>query len=113
MTDRIDRRRSPRIPCAISMAYGIKGSGSREGWITNIGTAGALLTTQGAIPIGVELVVNFRLPLSNRPIRIVSTARWVDDTKVGVEFAHLTIQEQDEIWRFYARELARQRESRA
>lgn len=110
-SDPIDRRRSPRAPCAIPMEYGFKDRSPRDGWITKIGTAGALLTTQEKIPVGGEMVLTFRLPLSNRPTRIVSTVKWANQHEVGVEFAHMTFQEQNEVWRIFARDSARQRES--
>lgn len=113
MSDRDDTRRSPRIPCDLPMEYQLKGGRSREGRITKLGTAGALLTTQETVPVGAELVLTFPGPLSKRPIRVACTVRWVDDYSVGVEFAHLNLQEQDEIWKFYARESARQRKSRS
>ncbi|MFQ5989290.1 MAG: PilZ domain-containing protein [Candidatus Methylomirabilales bacterium] len=113
MTDREDTRRSPRIPCDLPMEYHIKGERPRDGRITKIGTVGALLTMEDPVPLGAELVLHFHLPLSNRPIRTSCTVKWVDEQSVGVEFAHLNQQEKDEIWKFYARESARQRKSRA
>ncbi len=78
--------------------------------MANIGTRGTLLKTQAASPpVGVELFIRFRLPLSNRPVQTVGTVRWASQRSAGVEFVHLNFQEQDEIWRYYARELARQR----
>lgn len=112
MSDRDDTRRSPRIPCDLPMEYHVKGDLPRDGRITKIGTVGALLATEEPIPLGAELVLSFRLPLSNRPIRTSCTVKWVDEQSVGVEFAHLNLQEKDEIWKFYARESARQRKAR-
>ncbi len=51
--------------------------------------------------------------LSNRPVRIGCTVKWVDDCSVGVEFAHLNLQDQEELWKFHAKESARQRKSPA
>jgi hypothetical protein len=95
------------------MEYQVQGAPPREGRITKLGTAGALLTTQEPVPLGAELVLHFRLPLSNRPIRTACTVKWVDDCSVGVEFALLSRQEQEEIWKFHAKESARQRKSGA
>lgn len=112
MSDYKDTRRSPRIACDLPMEYQVKGERAREGRIIKLGTAGALLATQETIPIGTEMVLTFLGPLSKRPIRAACTVRWADSSSVGVEFAHLNLQEQDEIWKYYARESARQRKSR-
>lgn len=110
MTDRVDRRRSPRISCDLSVEYEEKGARTKQGRIANIGTRGTLLKTQTASPpIGVQLFIRFRLPLSNRPVQTVATVKWAAQRVAGVEFVHLNFQEQDEIWRYYARQLARQR----
>ncbi len=113
MSEQTDTRRSPRIPCDFPMEYELQGARPRDGRIIKIGTAGALLTTQEPIPLGTELVLRVHLPLSNRPMRTICTAKWVDDCSVGVEFNHLTLHEQEEIWKFHAKESARQRKSGA
>ncbi len=113
MSDRTDRRRSLRVPCDLPMEYQIKGERPQEGRIVKLGTAGALLTTQEPVPLEAELVLHFRLPVSNRPIRTACTVRWADEHSVGVEFSRLTFQEQEEIWKFHAKESARQRKSRS
>lgn len=110
MGDIDDRRRSPRIPCDLPVEYQEKGARTREGRMTNIGITGTLLRTQAASPpVGVEVSIRFRLPLSNRPVQTIGTVKWATQWAAGVEFVHLNFQEQDEIWRYYARELARQR----
>ena len=106
-----DTRRSPRIPCDIPVEYHIKGDPPQEGRIVKLGTAGALLTTQEPVPLEAELVLHFRLPVSNRPIRTACTVKSADERSVGVEFSRLTFQEQEEIWKFHAKESARQRKS--
>lgn len=108
MSNRTNTRRSPRIPCDIAMEYEIKGF-PQPGRITNIGTVGALLTTQEPVPVGTTLVLRFHLPVSNRQTRLTCTVKWVDGDTVGVEFAHLSLQEQAEIWKYHARESARTR----
>lgn len=110
MSEPTDRRRSPRITCDLSVEYEEKGMRPKQGRMTNIGTTGILLKTQGTSPaVGAELFLRFRLPLSNRPVQTIGTVRWVSSWNAGVEFVQLNFQEQDEIWRFHARELARQR----
>ena len=59
MTEREDTRRSPRIPCDLPMEYHIKGERPRDGRITKIGTVGALLAMEDAVPLGAELVLPF------------------------------------------------------
>ena len=113
MNNPTDTRRSPRVPCDIPVEYHIKSDRPQEGRIVKLGTAGALLTTQEPVPLGTEMVLHFRLPVSNRPIRTACTVRWADERSVGVEFSHLTLQEQEEIWKFHAKESARQRKSRS
>lgn len=82
--------------------------------MTNIGTGGAVLTTQGPTPpVGAELLLCFQLPISNRPVEVTGCVRWATPGTAGVEFVHLNLQQQDEIWRYYARQLARQREQQA
>ncbi len=111
MGDLIDRRRSPRIPCNLSVEYQVTGARTHDGRMANIGTGGGLLTTQGPIPpVGAGLLLRFHLPLSNRPVQAAGNVRWGNQGTAGVEFLHLNLQEQDEIWRYYARELARQRD---
>ncbi len=66
----------------------------------------------GAVPlVGADLLFRFPLPLSHRPIRTVGHVRWANQGFAGVEFGDLSLQAQDEIWRYYANELARQRGS--
>ncbi len=111
MSHQVDRRRAPRIPCSLSVEYAIGGSPTQEGRMINIATLGALLTTQGASPhVGAELLLRFHLPLSGRPVQAAGNVRWTTPDRAGVEFVHLGLHEQDEIWRYYARELARQRQ---
>ncbi|MFQ5656048.1 MAG: PilZ domain-containing protein [Candidatus Methylomirabilales bacterium] len=111
MSNRKNTRRSPRIPCNITMEYEIKGVSPQPGRITNIGTVGALITTQEPVPLGTALVLRFQLPLSNRQARITCTVKWADEETVGVEFAHLSLPEQAEIWKYHARESARTKAS--
>ncbi|MFQ5989896.1 MAG: PilZ domain-containing protein [Candidatus Methylomirabilales bacterium] len=113
MNDLTGERRSPRIPCNLPLEYEISGLGIRDGLITNLGTGGALLAIQEPVPLGAELVLHFRLPVSNRPIRKACTVKSAEGPSVGVEFAHLDFHEKDEIWKFYARESARKRRPRS
>ncbi|MFQ5802379.1 MAG: PilZ domain-containing protein [Candidatus Methylomirabilales bacterium] len=113
MRDLNDTRRSPRIPCDLPMEYQIPGTHPRNGRITKIGTLGALLTTQETVPLGVELFLSFHLPLSKRQINTVGTVRWTSQGRAGVEFAHLGLQQRDEIWRYHAKESARRRQARS
>ncbi len=65
-------------------------------------------------PPSQEVVRSSRtLFLSNRPVRIGCTVKWVENCSVGVEFAHLNLQDQEELWKFHAKESARQRKSPA
>lgn len=110
MTDPTDQRRAPRISCDLSVEYEEKGVRTKQGRMANIGIKGILLKTEAASPpVGVQLLLRFRLPLSNRAVQTVGTVMWAAKGTAGVEFVHLNFQEQDEIWRYYARELARQR----
>lgn len=111
MSNRINTRRSPRIPCNITMEYEIKGAPPQPGRITNIGTVGALLAAQETIPVGTTVVLRFHLPVSNRQTRLTCTVKWADGDTIGVEFAHLSLQEQAEIWKYHARESARTRKT--
>ncbi|MFQ5989518.1 MAG: PilZ domain-containing protein [Candidatus Methylomirabilales bacterium] len=113
MRDCDDTRRSPRVPCDLPMEYQLPGTRPRDGRITKLGTVGALLTTQDTVPLGVDLLISFRLPLSNRSVNTVAKVRWAAPGRAGVEFAHLGLQQRDEIWKFYARESARQRQARS
>lgn len=113
MNDLAGERRSPRIPCDLPLEYEITGLGLRDGRITNLGTTGALLTTEDPVPLGTEMVLNFRLPLTDRPLRTPCKVKWVGVRSVGVLFAHLNFQEKDEIWRFYARESSKKRQARS
>lgn len=80
------------------------------GRITNIGTAGVCLATQRLIlPAGADVVLHFRLPIGKRPIQAGGTVRWAAQWTAGVELLHVSFQDQDEIWRYYAKESARQR----
>jgi c-di-GMP-binding flagellar brake protein YcgR len=104
-----DERRSLRVPCDLSVEYAVKGAPTRQGRMKNIGPTGALLTTPGAVPpVEVEVIVSFHLPLSQRPVRTLGKVRWAHQETAGVEFVHLSAQEREEIWRYYARESGRQ-----
>ncbi len=60
MINVIDRRVSPRISCDLWVDYEVMGTRTQAGRITNIGTDGVLLTTQGASPsVGTELLLCF------------------------------------------------------
>ncbi len=103
MSDRTDTRRCSRVSCDIPMECQVQGDHPQEGRITKLGTAGALLTTQESVPLEAELVPRFYLPLSNRPVRIGCTVKRADDCSVGVEFAHLNLQDQEELWKFHSK----------
>ncbi len=104
---------APVFPATSPWSNKVQGDRPQEGRITKLGAAGALLTTQESVPLGTELVLRVYLPLSNRPVRIGCTVKWVDDCSGGVEFAHLNLQDQEELWKFHAKESARQRKSPA
>ena len=108
MSDPPDTRHSPRIPCDIPVEYHIEGDHPQEGRINDIGTGGALLTTQQAIPVSAQLILRFQLPLSNRFIQTSCTVKWADHGRVGVKFPGLSRWDQQEIWKYHARESARQ-----
>lgn len=106
-----DRRRSPRVSCDLSVEYAVRDDPTRMGRLTNIGTGGALLTTQAAIPsVGTVLLLRFHLPLSNRPVKTLGKVEWANRGEIGVQFVHLSLHEQEEIWRYYARESAWERD---
>jgi hypothetical protein len=110
MTQLIDRRRSPRISCNIAVDYTPRDMHAQMGRITNIGTAGVCLATQRLIlPAGADVLLHFRLPIGKRPIQAGGTVRWAAQWTAGIELVHVSFQDQDEIWRYYARESARQR----
>lgn len=111
MTDLLDRRLSPRIPCDVAVDYTAgEDRYAQMGRITNIGTAGVCLATQRVIlPVGLVLSLHFRLPLGKRPIQAGGTVRWVVEWAAGVELIKMGYQEQDEIWRYYVKQAARQR----
>lgn len=111
MTDLIDQRHSPRITCDLPMEYTVRGGHSRAGagQITNIGTGGGLVTTQGTTPsAGADLDLRFRLPVSYRSVQVVANVRWTAAGRAGVAFVGLNPQAQDEIWRYHARVTAGQ-----
>jgi len=109
MTDLIDRRLSPRISCDLAVDYSAGDVHAQMGRITNIGTAGLCLATQRVIlPVGLDL--SLRLPLGKRPVQAGGTVRWVVQWAAGVELIQMGYQDQDEIWRYYVKETARQRE---
>lgn len=110
MSELINRRISPRIPCDLSVHYGTRGARVQPGRITDIGTAGARLAMMAAVPpIGTELLLRFHLPISSRPVQTLGSVRWTKQGIAGVEFVYLSPQAQDEIWRYYAQESARRR----
>lgn len=110
MSQQIDRRGSPRISCDLELAYKARGTEARMGRITNIGIAGMCFTTQRVLPpVGADLFLHFRLPLSRRAVQAGGTMRWAAQGTAGVELMHMNLQAQDEIWRYYAKESARQR----
>lgn len=110
MTDLTDRRLSPRISCDLAVDYTAGDAHGQMGRITNIGTAGLCLATQQVIlPVGLDLSLHFQLPLGKRPIQAGGTVRWVVQWSAGVELIQMGYQEQDEIWRYYVKEAARQR----
>ncbi len=111
MHERVDRRRSPRIPCDLSVEYKLRGGRLQEGRLANIGTRGMLLTMHGtAPPVGADLLFRFRLPQSTRAVQAVGSVRWASVDRVGVEFIRLNTQEEDEVRTYCARELAGQSE---
>jgi len=111
MSDPPDTRHSPRIPCDIPVEYQVHGAPPQDGRITDIGTGGALLTTQQAIPVGALLILRFQLPLSNRLIQTSCTVKWADHGRTGVKFPGLSRWDHQEIWKYHARESARQQKS--
>ncbi|MGH7430934.1 MAG: PilZ domain-containing protein [Candidatus Methylomirabilales bacterium] len=107
MTERTDKRRSPRAACDLAVEYAVRGARTHQGRITNIGTHGTLITTQGPIPpVGADVLLRFHLPLSHRPVQTLGKVKWATPRNAGMEFLHLGLQEKDEIWRYYARESA-------
>ncbi len=110
MTQLVDRRLSPRISCGIPVDYKAGDADTQTGRITNIGTAGVCLATQNLIlPVGADVLLHFRLPIGKRSIQAGGTVRWAVQWTAGVELVRLSFQDQDEIWRYYAKESARQR----
>ena len=48
-------------------------------------------------------------PFGRRAVQAGGTVRWAAQGTAGVELMHMNLQAQDEIWRYYAQESARQR----
>lgn len=114
MIDLNDRRCSPRISCDLGVEYKARGTDAQMGRITNIGIAGMCVTApRVSPPVGADLFLHFRLPLSRRAVQAGGTVRWAAQGTAGVELVHMNLQAQDEIWRYYAKESARQREGGA
>jgi hypothetical protein len=110
MTDLINRRLSSRVSCDLVVDYTAADRHAQMGRITNIGTAGVCLATPRVIlPVGLDLSIHFRLPLGKRLVQAGGTVRWVVQWAAGVELIQMGYQEQDEIWRYYVKEAARQR----
>lgn len=111
MSEQADRRRSPRNSCDLPVECVAAEAHILAGRIANIGPLGFLVLTQEASPpVGSDLLLRFHLPLSHRPIQTRGIVRWVKAGNVGVEFSQLSLQVQDEIWKYYARKLAEERE---
>lgn len=109
-----DRRLSTRVPCDLAVDYTAGDRHALIGRITNIGTAGVCLATPKLIlPVGVDLSLFFRFPLGRRPVQAGGTVRWAAQSTAGVELVQVSFQDQDEIWKYYAKESARQREGAA
>ncbi len=113
MNNPTDTRRSPRISCNLPMEYQIPGTHPRNGRITKLGTKGALLTTHETVPLGAELLLSFHLPLSKSQINTVGAVRWTSQGRARVEFIHLSLHQQVELWRYYTKESARKRQARS
>ncbi len=108
MTELIDRRRSARVPCDISVDYEVRGALAQLGQITNIGTAGACLTTEGEIPpVGADLLLRFQFLVGNGPIQAEGKVKWATQGIAGVEFGHLSGPGRDKIARYCAKEPSR------
>lgn len=108
MNEQADRRHLPRISCNLAAEYVIRNARPRQGRMLNIGPGGTLLSTDDAVfPVGLGLLVCFHLPLSNYPVGVGGTVRWVSPNQAGVEFGHLSQRTIDEIWKYYARESTR------
>lgn len=106
-------RRFPRISCDLPTDYEVEGIGLCNGRIENIGIGGLRLNSPRPIPdVGSDLHLCFRFPLGTQPVATVGKVRWTTDGRAGVEFVQLGQREQDEIYRFYVTESARQSESR-
>lgn len=111
LRDRTNMRRFPRIPCDLPTEVEVEGVGLCSGRITNLGIGGVLLNAPRAIPhVGSDLHLRFSLPISKRPVATVGKVRWTTDGRAGVEFVQLGQREQDDIYKYYATESARQAE---
>jgi len=112
MNELTDRRRSPRVPCNLSVEYKLRGGRIREGRLTNIGIGGIVLTMHVAPPpVGADVLFRFHLPRSPRPVQAVGSVRWAAPGRAGVEFTRLNSQEQDEIRAYCETKLPQQRKS--
>lgn len=112
LREQTNTRRFARIPCNLPTDYEVEGIGLCNGRIENIGIGGVLLNSQRPIPdVGSDLHLCFRFPLSTRPVATVGKVRWTTDGRAGVEFVQLGQREQDEIYKYYTSESARQPES--
>ncbi len=111
MSELVDRRLSPRISCDLQVDYQAGDDDSRMGRITNIGTAGVCLVTQSTtLSVGADLLLHFWLPIGKRAIQAGGTVKWAAQWTAGIALVKLSFQDQDDVWRYYAREAARQRE---
>ncbi len=105
MTALIDRRGSARVPCDISVDYEVRGALAQLGRITNIGTAGACITTEREIlPVGADLLLRFQFLVDNGPIQAEGKVKWATQGITGVEFVHLSRAARDQIARYFAKE---------
>ncbi len=80
-----DARRFPRRETLIDIDYS-DDERSAQGFILNIGPGGACIKPGGPFPKGSPLVMLFRHPKNNQPLRKTGTVVWRDQHATGIAF---------------------------
>ncbi len=85
----VERRRAPRAPVTVRVEYATVDALFSE-FSRNVNEGGIFIATDQPLDLEERVVLSFRLPASDRPIKVAGRVAWVDTEGdapgMGIEF---------------------------
>lgn len=92
-----------RKRCLISVTYSTKEQSFKD-YILDISTVGVFIETDRSFSVGQDMVMTFKLPNYQQPMKLDATVAWIGNKGIGVKFKNLSPYQEEIIQAFIEQE---------